>query len=423
MTRTVTIAAFVLALSPLALAQQFVMMPDSSNNRLVAFNAVNGTVLNSNVFPLQGGQPISAVQVGNEIWVTEQLGDRISRWTPTGTLIGNIGGQFPGGGLDNLRGSAFIDGTFYVCNAGTNNGAPGNAIVKYDSSGNLLGSFPTTGFADSPFGVLHFQGDLLVSGSANNKDIYRFTLSGTPLSVFHDSATLNFTQQLGLSGCCEVYGCSNATGRIVRMDSGGNVLSSFTPTQPRGVFVLEDGNVLNTDVSGAWVYDVVLTSQAFVYQSGGARHLSLFRTPTAPPSYCTAGTSTNGCVATISADNNPSVSLASSCRISVANVEGQKSGLIFYSVTGSSAVPWNATSFLCVKSPIQRTQIQSSGGTATACDGRLTLDWNQFQSSHPAAIGKPWSAGHLVHVQAWFRDPPAGTSTNLSDAIELTYFP
>ena len=100
-----------------------------------------------------------------------------------------------------------------------------------------------------------------------------------------------------------------------------------------------------------------------------------------------------------------------------------KPGLFFYSVTGASAVPWNATSILCVKSPIQRTQSQSSGGTSAACDGRLTLDWNQFQSSHPVAIGKPWSAGDVVHVQAWFRDPPAGKSTNLSNGIELTYVP
>jgi hypothetical protein len=417
------IPAVVLALSPLALAQGFVMMPDSSNNRLVAFNAVDGSVLHSNLFPLQGGQPISAVQVGNEIWVTEQLGDRISRWTPTGTLIGNIGGQFPGGGLDNLRGAAFVDGTYYVCNAGTNNGAPGNAIVKYDTSGNQIGWFSTTGFADSPFGVMHFQGELLVSGSANNKDIYRFTLAGTPLSVFHNSATIDFAQQLGLSGCCEVYACSNATGSIVRLNASGSVLGSFTPTQPRGVFVLENGDVLHTDISGAWVYDVLLNGAGLVYPTGGARHLSLFRTPTAPPGYCTAGTSTNGCVATISADDHPSVSLAHPCRISVANVDGQKSGLIFYSATGRDATPWNASSFLCVKSPIQRTPTRSSGGTQGACDGTLLLDWNDFQTANATAIGQPWSSGSVVQVQAWLRDPPAGGSTNLSNAIELTYLP
>ncbi|MCY3002984.1 MAG: hypothetical protein NTV21_14375 [Planctomycetota bacterium] len=139
--------------------------------------------------------------------------------------------------------------------------------------------------------------------------------------------------------------------------------------------------------------------------------------------YCTSGTTTNGCAAAISANNQPSVTAANACNISVANVEGQKSGLIFYSITGQNAGTWNATSFLCVKSPTQRTGTQTSGGTVGACDGSLALDWNAFQAAAPGALGNPWSAGNKVQVQAWFRDPPAGKSTNLSNAIELTYVP
>jgi hypothetical protein len=62
-------------------------------------------------------------------------------------------------------------------------------------------------------------------------------------------------------------------------------------------------------------------------------------TTTGPSTYCTAGTTTNGCAASISASANPSVSLANACNISVANVEGQKSGLIFYSITGQRRGP------------------------------------------------------------------------------------
>ena len=92
-------------------------------------------------------------------------------------------------------------------------------------------------------------------------------------------------------------------------------------------------------------------------------------------------------------------------------------------MTGQHAAPWNATSFLCVKSPTQRTGTQNSAGTANACDGALSLDWNAYQSSNPNALGNPWSPGDVVQVQAWFRDPPAGKATNLSDAIEMTYVP
>jgi hypothetical protein len=145
---------------------------------------------------------------------------------------------------------------------------------------------------------------------------------------------------------------------------------------------------------------------------------------TQPPTvYCTAGTTTNGCSASITANANPSVTFANSCNLSVANVEGQKSGLIFYSINGQQAQAWNATSFLCVKAPTQRTSTQTSGGTVNTCNGSLSLDWNAFQAANPSALGNPWTAGNALQAQAWFRDPPAGKSTNLSNAIELTYVP
>ena len=146
-----------------------------------------------------------------------------------------------------------------------------------------------------------------------------------------------------------------------------------------------------------------------------------------PTSYCTPGTTTNGCNATISATTNPSVSLASACTLDVTNVEGQKLGLFFYGVdnAGFTPAPWAATStsFLCVKPPTQRTLAQPSGGTANACNGSLVLDWNAFQLANPGALGTPWLAGEKAYVQAWFRDPPAPKTTNLSNAVELTYQP
>src|SRR5437870_13794377 len=82
---------------------QFLMMPDSTNNRVVLFDPVNGSVVNPNYFTLASGTPVHAMQVGSEIWVSEQIGDRISRWSLTGTPLGAIGGGTTGG-LDNVRG-------------------------------------------------------------------------------------------------------------------------------------------------------------------------------------------------------------------------------------------------------------------------------------------------------------------------------
>jgi hypothetical protein len=145
-----------------------------------------------------------------------------------------------------------------------------------------------------------------------------------------------------------------------------------------------------------------------------------------PTSYCTAGTSTNGCAPTLSVLAQPSLSHANACFLIAGGVEGQRTGLYFYGVdnAGFAPLPWGAgTSWLCVQPPTQRTNSQSSSGTAGVCDGAMTLDWNAWQAAHPTALGQPWGVGDKVYVQAWYRDPPAPKGTNLSDALELTYVP
>jgi hypothetical protein len=148
-----------------------------------------------------------------------------------------------------------------------------------------------------------------------------------------------------------------------------------------------------------------------------------------PTVYCTAGTTTNGCVPSISATGQPSVSHASGCTIDIASVEGQKNGIIFFGLdnSGFSPVRWGmgGSSYLCVKAPTIRTPIQGSGGTAGMCDGALSLDFDAYTTANPTnpATGMPWAAGENAYVQGWFRDPPAVKTTNLSDAVELTFIP
>ena len=147
--------------------------------------------------------------------------------------------------------------------------------------------------------------------------------------------------------------------------------------------------------------------------------------PTAlPETYCTAGTTTNGCVASITANANPKTDHSNAVTVAVSGAEGQKAGLIYYGLTRHAA-PWCAsggTSFLCVKAPTQRTAVQDTAGTANACDGAMTLDWSALQLGG-GTLGSPFTAGNKVDLQAWFRDPSACRTTNLSNAVELTYQP
>lgn len=151
----------------------------------------------------------------------------------------------------------------------------------------------------------------------------------------------------------------------------------------------------------------------------------ILRVRPAPTTYCTAGTSTNGCLPTIGASGVPSVSASSGFTIEVTGLEGQKSGLIFYGVSGRLAASWSpgSSSYLCVKPPTQRLPAQNAGGTSGACDGTMSSDWLSFVAANPSTLGAPFAAGDVVGAQCWYRDPAAAKTTNLSDALEFTVSP
>jgi hypothetical protein len=186
----------------------------------------------------------------------------------------------------------------------------------------------------------------------------------------------------------------------------------------------------NTTQALFYVYDVASGTQIGTLPSpftgSGTFSAATFAAPNTPPptTYCTAGTSTNGCVPSISATGTPSVAASSGFTLDVANVEGQKQGLFFYGLSGQAIAPWGAgSSFICVKSPTQRMGGLVSGGTANACDGAYSQDWLAFVAANPTALGAPYSAGQVVNAQAWYRDPPASKTTNLSNALEFTLAP
>lgn len=126
-------------------------------------------------------------------------------------------------------------------------------------------------------------------------------------------------------------------------------------------------------------------------------------------SYCTAGTSLNGCVPTISGAGTPSASAASGYTVSISGADGLRPGGMFYGL-GMAANPINAggggTSFFCTTSPRQRliTPTPNTGGTGGACDGSLSVDLNTWMSTHPSGLGSPFAAGQILYVQSFNRD-------------------
>ena len=151
-----------------------------------------------------------------------------------------------------------------------------------------------------------------------------------------------------------------------------------------------------------------------------------------PTSYCTAGTTFDGCTALMGSSGTPSLSNAGTFFLIANGVPANKNGIFFYGITGRNASAWgNSTSFLCVKSPTQRMNPPAlSGGTPGQCDGSYARDWNAYVAANPGkAINMALMSGTVVNAQAWFRDPSAGTGpvgakgTALSDGLEFTVCP
>jgi hypothetical protein len=139
-----------------------------------------------------------------------------------------------------------------------------------------------------------------------------------------------------------------------------------------------------------------------------------------PTTYCTAKTTSNGCVPAIGFAGSPSASAGSGFLITASQVEPNKFGLFFYSKSGQQAVAFQG-GFLCAKPPLVRTPLQSSGGLA-ACSGNYSMDFNAFIASgkDPALV-----AGVTVDGQYWFRDPGFAppNNTGLTNAIDFTINP
>ena len=137
--------------------------------------------------------------------------------------------------------------------------------------------------------------------------------------------------------------------------------------------------------------------------------------------YCTAGTSVQGCLPAIAGVGIPSTDAGAGFQVGVSGLPGQRYGTIFYGFY-TYVTPWapGSPSFKCVASPVQRTGTLSTGASAASCAGSLTLDFNAWIAANPGALGSPFLPGQTIRAQAWYRDPAAPGQTNLSNALQFT---
>lgn len=272
----------------------FLMITDSDDDRVLLFDAFDGSLVNENFLLLDelvpaftgssfdsASSPINAVQVGNEIWVSDNSEDSIFRVNSSRQVIGRIGGratEFGGTeGLDDIRGLDQLGNTVFVLNDGTSNSAPGDdTIVTIDATTGLItGNFALRGEAED---ILVVGNELFVNNRdgnstvGNNSDdtIDVYDPAGNYLRTFVDSdgsSEFDSPQQMARSSAGLLVASESTPQGIFEYSLDGVLLDSLLSSSSGalgslssiiGVGELGNGNLIFTANNlGVFTYDRV----------------------------------------------------------------------------------------------------------------------------------------------------------------------
>lgn len=140
--------------------------------------------------------------------------------------------------------------------------------------------------------------------------------------------------------------------------------------------------------------------------------------------YCANSFSSIGCVPQIGALGSPRASATSGFTVQVTQMDGQRSGVLFYGLAPAS-LPWALfnPSTLCIAGQRQRMGLSTSSGTLNHCDGVLARDVLAWAAATPGALATPLSAGTTLYFQGWLRDPLMPTGSILTSGWSTTLCP
>ncbi|MEO1575755.1 MAG: hypothetical protein AAFU65_12455, partial [Pseudomonadota bacterium] len=252
-----------LAMPAAATSAQNLLVPNSDTDQVMLLSAQDGSILDATFLDiatpaadagLTSSTPVEAIEVGDEIWVTDQLGDRIWRFDRTGGFLGDIGVDQ----LNNVRGMEIVGDTVYVA-MGTASDTLDEGIVRIDATTNtVIDVFAGRPTADiSYFDVKLYGGELLVSNiDSGNDGIERYALDGTFLGFFAQSdgvTSFDFAQQINLRSGSDnilVAGFSPPSG-VYELRADGTDLGIVAGLDfgPRAGYELGNGEILWTNGS------------------------------------------------------------------------------------------------------------------------------------------------------------------------------
>lgn len=241
------------------------LIPDSLNDRVMAFDPVTGDLVDANFIPADTtnlSMPKNAIlsPSGDSILVSDQIEDVVQEYDFEGNYMGVFA---PAGGadetiLDNILGIALRpNGNLLVT---VNGGVNQDTVAEFDTAGNYLGNFISAGSGglDAPFDVYQRTADWLVSG-INSNNILRYNLN-TGAFIAELAAIDNFPQQISEAANGNIL-IGNFIGDqegVVELTAAGALVDVYNPAAlggNRGAYELPNGNILTTNGDGVHEID------------------------------------------------------------------------------------------------------------------------------------------------------------------------
>jgi hypothetical protein len=250
----------------LLLRNGLLLIPDWSNDRVMAFDSTTGDLVDANFIPSDPtnlSSPKNAIlgPTGDSILVSDQIEDVVQEYALDGSYIGVYA---PAGGpntaiVDNMRGIHLdIFGNLLVTVA---SGANADAVATFDLGGNYTGNLIANGSGglDSPFDINWRMAAVEWMVPASTSDaIHRYDPVGNYVA---DLAPIdNFPQQVTeiANGNVLVADFLGAQEGIVELQPDGTVVGIYDPPTVggyRGVYELPNGNILTTNGDGVYEID------------------------------------------------------------------------------------------------------------------------------------------------------------------------
>jgi hypothetical protein len=280
-----SVAALALSIASFAPAGGILLIPDTGADKVWAFSTFDGSLISNNFIPNDGRmkQVMQVAQLPGGTIVMADPGtsqacgtdDAVREYTPCGQFLRTIASAANGvcnpEGICVAYGKAWFTRLYDVASEPT----PGrSALWSFEFDGTGLTEACAPASLQKIWGILPFGGGFMVSDSTdNNLEFVPLSCAVSP-PFFQSTASnsLQFVQQMAAmpDGGVVAAGFSTPRGLHFLDSSGAYQYTASYPTGARGVFVLENGEVLYSGGTQIKAYNPQTDLHRLIIDQSGA---------------------------------------------------------------------------------------------------------------------------------------------------------